>query len=178
MQIAYYIWSYINAETQIPNPSEHPAYAGYLLIPSQEIELPCIEVHASNYELAELAIDKTNCGALLWYPYGIDYGKNPGEGEGRWIIADHDHQGFEAIMNCEIGEKVTFHNADGTMLEYAVTEGFEGYIEEGILKSGEGKQFIHSNKYDLIFMTCYPEADVPAIRDNRRYYVCLKLISG
>lgn len=171
-------WKFIKAETQIKDPISHVAYAGYLSIPSQDTELPCIEADASNYALAEMAIDKMDCGALIWYPYGRDTADTtPGKGEGRWMIGDHNFQGFDTIMNCQIGDNVFFHRADGRLWEHAVIEVFEGYIEEGIPKNKEGKQFIHDDKYDLILMTCYPKADVPAARKDRRFYVCLELIS-
>lgn len=171
-------WRFIMAEIKIKNPTEHSAYAGYLSIPSHEIELPCIEAHVSNYALVELAIDKTDCGALIWYPYNPTSTDTAlGEGEGRWVIGDHDYQGFDAIMSCETGDSVFLHQVDGKTREYMVVTTFQGYIEKGILRDKDGGQFMFNDEYDLILMTCYPKADVPANRKDRRFYVCLELVS-
>lgn len=171
------IGPHILAEVRIGDPKSHPAYSGTLSIPSVAIELPCIEMDASNYELADLAIEKSKCGARIWYPFGNEEEDwIPANGHGTWIIGDHDSQGFNKIMNCNENDTIYFANADGSVNTYRVMHTHEGAVVNGIFLDRNGTQFRSIENMDTILMTCYPDADVPYEEADRRFFVCLELV--
>lgn len=160
------------ATVKLGDPYEHSHFSGTLNIPSVGIELPCIQMDASETELSKLAVDSYECGAKEWYTLPSVNGKR----SGTWIIADHNWQGFEAIMNCSIGDSATFVDADGVSTEYVVVDLFEGYIDNGHLYDRDGKQFLRSEPDNMVFITCYKEADVSADPENRRFFVYLEAV--
>lgn len=155
-------------------PQEHDSYAGVFLIPSVEVELPCIKANAEQIELTKLAVDATSCGAVIWCG-STTHGD--GTESGNWLICDHNWQGFSAIMDCKHGDTVSFADVHNVEYKLVVKDMFEGFIGEyGIPVDRYGESFLDSNPNHVILMTCYPDADVPADREDRRFFVYLELV--
>ena len=163
------------ASAKLGDPHEHAQFAGTLYIPSVGIELPCIGTDASDFELSELAVDSYSCGAKAWYSvsYVIESGGKPGI----WIVEDHNWQGFADIKGCQLGDIVEFIDRQGASETYIVRDSFEGYIDgEGFPVDAGGEPIWGAEFVDMALMTCYPEAVVPAERNDRRFFVCLELV--
>lgn len=159
----------------IGEPHRHTQYAGVLNLPNIGLSLPCIDVSVENEALSQRIIDHSNCGARIHIPHPVVINDEQRE---IWLIGDHDYQGFIKIVDCKLGDPVFFQNADGTELQYVVVNSFEGFIgEDGHPLDKDGIGFLSCAPQNLFLMTCFPEADVPAPRDQRRFFVCLKLIS-
>lgn len=158
---------------KIGDPHGHSEFAGILYIPSIEIELPCIQATATDYNLVELAVNSYDCGAKLWYSLPSVNNTD----SGTWLILDHNWQGFSAIMECRVGDTAFFTDAEGKEYQYIVKDKFEGYINENsLLVNSTGDQFLQSTPTNMVLMTCYPEADVTAAEADRRYYVYMELV--
>lgn len=170
-------WDYFVLDMTFGNPKDHDAYAGNLVIPSVDIDLPCLEMIVTEYDLAEQAVDKIGCAEKMWVPFsGDDKDMDPENGNGIWIFGDHDFQGFDAIMECKEGDMVYFMNKDGSIQSYIVVHTHEGAECGGTYLDREGKQFAITEGVEAMLMTCHPNGDLPYERDDRRFFVCLERI--
>lgn len=167
----------IVAEFYIGDPKRNSSYAGVLSIPSVDINLPCVDVEDNDEKMAKLLTDKSHCAAKIWYPLNIIEIDEVSIQNGTWVICDHDYQGFDKIMDCELDDDAYFETQSGTILRYKVKNFFEGYVNEyGLLVDSSGEEFLCSTPPNLVLMTCFPSADVHAEEKDRRYFVYLELV--
>lgn len=175
MMIPANIWKAWRAAVLLGNPYEHSAYAGELRLDSCGISVPCIEVDAYNFDLSELAIDREHCAAKMWC--SLPHVEALDANYGTWVIGNHNWQGFSAIRDCQKGDEAILVAHDGTEHKYIVMDMFEGYIDEhGSLRNQNGDSFLKAEPENIVLMTCYPDADVPAEKGDRRFFVYLELV--
>uniref|UniRef100_UPI004056D2A7 hypothetical protein n=1 Tax=Acetatifactor sp. TaxID=1872090 RepID=UPI004056D2A7 len=162
----------LSAYFQIPDPKAHENYAGVISIPSVGIEVDCIAVAAGNKKMSEMIVNRNDCAAKILYD---EAELNPETiTNGRWVIGDHNYQGFEAIRECKIGDAVFLIDEYGNISEYSVVRCVSGFDGGANLFDEEGNYIFQPNSNYIVLMTCYPEANVPAVEEARRYFVLIE----
>ena len=72
--------------------------------------------------------------------------------QGHMIIGDHNNQGFDALLNVEVGMIATIVNEDGTVTYYECIDAFNGHNNGRYISDWDGKIVMH--RADLLMYTC------------------------
>ena len=73
---------------------------------------------------------------------------------GKYIIADHDYQGFKVLVNLSVGTKAYIKLSDGSIKTYKLIKKSKGKNTGPDLVDTNGNSFFDM-KSDLIMYTCY-----------------------
>jgi hypothetical protein len=71
---------------------------------------------------------------------------------GHMLIADHNTQGFDALLDVEIGMICTIFKEDGTVAYYECVDVFDGHNTGKYISNWDGKIVMH--RADLLMYTC------------------------
>lgn len=72
--------------------------------------------------------------------------------QGHMIIADHNTQGFDALLDVEVGMICTIFKEDGTVAYYECVDVFDGHNTGRYISNMSGKIVMH--RADVLMYTC------------------------
>lgn len=137
----------VNGTVLGPDGNEMPNYGygngGRLFIPDVGVNV------ALQYDCSDMDVNQSICNAqdtALFY-HACTYAND--------CIADHKHQGFNAIIGCVPGETMAYIlHADGTVIAYRCVGNTEGTNTGETVFSNNGMDILDHSSYDLQMYTC------------------------
>lgn len=114
---------------------------GRLFLPSVDFSVAVYSTDLSNGDAAQKIVDNKDSAAYFQI-------------RNKFVIADHNHQGFHRITNIEVGEKAYIKNSNGQIEVYKMVNKLEG-MNLGYDLTDLDEKSVLDGQGDLILYTCY-----------------------